>query len=980
MSHPRVAFRLAVAFITAPWIAGSISAQTPEPASASEDPVIELSPFTVTSDDDRGYAPGSTLMGSRTKTSLRDVANPLDIFTKDLIQDLAITDIQGLTEFASGVSPNSGGTFNGDGQEREIWSYNQMVIRGFKVSRAATRNFVDFNGVVFFDSYNSDRVEFSKGPNSILFGAGEAGGTVNSATKVANVQRNAGNVQLRVDNEGSVRGTLDYNHVFLKDRFAVRLSALKQNMGFDRGPSYDRAEALHLTTSYKILPETTLTLAHEYFDSHRASPKGVIPQDNYTPYHLAGSQRVTGVSGSNVFINGSTTPVSAASVGLRTQNNTLGIMVLDNGTLRNIAGTATGSNRTVNGESTVDIRAEEIGYPHNRVIGGANGFNFTRYKITEANLSHKVIENLYADLSWTYMASNTRQGHSVSNSLMVDPNDFGENKNFGKYYVEYRPFWIQRDFNILNLRGTLSYDLNLARKNRWLGNHRIAGMLERNNRLEVWDNGRLTLISTPAGPVNPNNYGDKLRNGGLAVFVRDYLDFDNGDYSLSDISSMMWTEGITQNGYVARFVPRDSYAYLKKRTIQNTKMGVLQSRWMDRLVTTFGWRDDRRKTLEAPIIADPVTGLYRPETLVQGAVANSAGIYRAADAVFTAPAKEVGGISRNYGAVGHITKWLSLSYSYATNFSPAAESKGIDDQFLPPSMGKGRDYGVRFHFLDDRIMLNIIRFKTSEEGTAINGGSYNSPQADLYAVEGILVDRGIVQARRIGSGAFTTADTTSKGYEVNLIANPNEHWNFRVAASETIARLTNLAPDVSAFYEQYRASYSSLDPTLTSNSGITPLGTYLANIDNNYALMRARENAQNFPSSRYSVRFTGKYSFGRNHRLKGFSVGANYRWNSAPVIGYYRTTNEKGSPFFDVSRPAEGDAENIFDLFFIYNMKVSQRYSLRFQLNVNNVFGDDEPVPVRQINDRDAGDFKWVTTRYRPATPQSVVFSTTLGF
>lgn len=979
---------LAVFICTGVLARAQVAPSLPAPANppalkpAVTDEILELSPFQVNSTKDRGYSATSTLMGSRTNTDLKDIANPLDIFTKELIDDLAVTDIQGLTEFASGVSANSGGTFNGDGQEREIWSYNQMVIRGFKVSRSATRNFVDMNGVTYFDAYDSERVEFSKGPNSILFGAGEAGGTVNYSTKVPKLHRNSGSVQLRTDDNGSLRGSLDVNQVLRPNVLGVRFNALKQNLAFERGPSYDRAEAMHLTATWKPLAETTLTVGHEYNDSHRASPKGVLPQDAITPYLNAGRPRVVGVSGNNVTLAGSTTAVTAASQGMRTQNNTAGVIVLDtNGVFRNVSGTATGATYNLNGEGTVDIDADAIGYPRDRVIGGSNGFNFTRYNVSEVNLTHKVIDKLYVDLAFTYMRSATRQGHSVSNSLQVDPNDFGTNTHFGQYYVESRPFWIERDFVIRDCRATASYELDLTKRSRWLGNHRLGGMLERNDRDEVWDNGRLTLISTPNGPINPNAYSDKLRNSGLSVVLRDYLDFSKGNYALHDFHDVLWTKGISQGGYVADLIPRDSYAYLKKRTQQDTKMLVLQSNWWkNRLVTTVGYRDDTRKTDEAPQTFDEVTGMCKPVTLVSGAKPNAAGAYRAEDSVFTAPTKEVGGIARNYGGVFHATSWMSLTYSYSTNFSPAAESKDMYGNFLNPSHGQGKDYGLRLNLIDNRLAFSLLRFETSEKGTAINGSSYNSPASQLYAIEGILTDRGFISDRRITAGAFTTADTMSKGYEATLTASPTDNWNLRFSGSQTIARLTHLAPDVKAFFNQYRAYYGTLDPTLVANGGGTPLGTQLVNADNNIALMTARENAQNFPSSEYVARLTAKYSFSRGGSLKGLSVGGNYRWESAPVVGYYKAVNSAGSTYFDVTRPAKGDTVNTLDVFFIYQRRLTQKINSRFQLNIGNIIGDTDPYAVRLINDRDAADFRWVATRFRPVQGRTFTLTSTLEF
>ena len=68
------------------------SAQQAVPAPSSSgaslvDEFIELSSFVVAGRADEGYVASNTLAGSRLNTSLRDVASPLEVFTKDLTHE-----------------------------------------------------------------------------------------------------------------------------------------------------------------------------------------------------------------------------------------------------------------------------------------------------------------------------------------------------------------------------------------------------------------------------------------------------------------------------------------------------------------------------------------------------------------------------------------------------------------------------------------------------------------------------------------------------------------------------------------------------------------------------------------------------------------------------------------------------------------------------------------------------------------------------
>lgn len=61
-----------------------VAAQAVAPSAAQEAP-IELSPFTVSTTEDRGYQAQSSLGGSRLKANLKDVASPTTAFTQQFL-------------------------------------------------------------------------------------------------------------------------------------------------------------------------------------------------------------------------------------------------------------------------------------------------------------------------------------------------------------------------------------------------------------------------------------------------------------------------------------------------------------------------------------------------------------------------------------------------------------------------------------------------------------------------------------------------------------------------------------------------------------------------------------------------------------------------------------------------------------------------------------------------------------------------------
>src|SRR6185369_8086521 len=96
-------------------------------------------------------------------------------------------------------------------------------IRGLRAANIAIGNFAS-NGTVPIDTYNLESVEISRGPNSSIFGLGDASGTVNLNPSSANVTRSSTQVQGRVDNFGGWRTSLDLNRPILRNKLAFRLS------------------------------------------------------------------------------------------------------------------------------------------------------------------------------------------------------------------------------------------------------------------------------------------------------------------------------------------------------------------------------------------------------------------------------------------------------------------------------------------------------------------------------------------------------------------------------------------------------------------------------------------------------------------------------------------------------------------------------------------------------------------------------------
>ena len=70
---------------------------------ADEGEVFELSPFVIEASDDEGWVAGTTLVGTRTRTSLYDLPLSVDAITADFMDDLSITDLADAAEWIPGL-------------------------------------------------------------------------------------------------------------------------------------------------------------------------------------------------------------------------------------------------------------------------------------------------------------------------------------------------------------------------------------------------------------------------------------------------------------------------------------------------------------------------------------------------------------------------------------------------------------------------------------------------------------------------------------------------------------------------------------------------------------------------------------------------------------------------------------------------------------------------------------------------------------
>jgi hypothetical protein len=139
------------------------------------------------------------------------------------------------------------------------------------------------------DPINTDAVEISRGPNSNIFGLGNASGTVNILPAQANVTRGSTVLAFRGDSYGGTRASIDVNRPIIEGKLGVRGSYVHQEDEFERKPSFSRTNRYNAMVTYKPFRNTAIRGSFERYENYARRPNSILPRDAVTYWQQQGS-------------------------------------------------------------------------------------------------------------------------------------------------------------------------------------------------------------------------------------------------------------------------------------------------------------------------------------------------------------------------------------------------------------------------------------------------------------------------------------------------------------------------------------------------------------------------------------------------------------------------------------------------------------------------------------------------------------------
>lgn len=148
---------------------------------------------------------------------LAETPQTISVITKAQIEDSGYTDLRDILDAQPGITLGTGENGNAFG--------DRYIIRG---QEARSDVFVDSlrdPGMTIRESFATEQVEISKGPNSSFAGRGTVGGAINSITKRASTDYDFTKLSGAVGTDDHTRLTLDANQKF-GERVAIRANAL----------------------------------------------------------------------------------------------------------------------------------------------------------------------------------------------------------------------------------------------------------------------------------------------------------------------------------------------------------------------------------------------------------------------------------------------------------------------------------------------------------------------------------------------------------------------------------------------------------------------------------------------------------------------------------------------------------------------------------------------------------------------------------
>lgn len=205
--------------------------------------------------------------------------------------------------------------------------------------------------------------------------------------------------------------------------------------------------------------------------------------------------------------------------------------------------------------------------------------------------------------------------------------------------------------------------------------------------------------------------------------------------------------------------------------------------------------------------------------------------------------------------------------------------------------------------------------------------------------------------------ATLTENQVSSGYEFELTANPTDNWTIAINASQTEAvrdgvPSADFGEAVDIIIEGLKGTPAGEIPMWWNNGPniVNTLDPFIGQL----VLARALNGSVQPEIRKWRGNLITNYDFDEG-ALKGLGVGGAYRYEDGQIYSYQPIMNSDGSTGVDLSTSYKDPNRDTFDFWISYRTKLTDKVDWRIQLNLRNVFGENELVPLHRNPDGSFG-------------------------
>ena len=977
-------------------------------APGDEDP-IQLSPFVTAAGSDVGYLARSSLAGTRVNTPLADIGAQVSVFTREMLEDLAVTNLDQAFMYSTNVDSFAEGFVEEGGDNGatrgSIFLTNGNRSRGLGVL-TNTREF--FNSSFTSDTYSSERFTVASGPNSLLFGLGSPSGVVDTSLKRAQF-RDRYAAELRYDNWEAYRSEVDINQVLIEKKLALRVAGLLTDAKSFLAGTSDNNRRLFGTLTYLPWRNTTIRVAGESLWREASLASMLLLRDQVTPWWDAGKKGLD-ESGITARTQVTTRLAQQGLTNLLIQTTARMAAYVWGGTAAN-AGSMQDLNLLATTQEPrlqpgVKIQDQALPYwsllrpeivdPKFNAFGEGMGVRHWG-SIYNVAVEQKLLDNLFVEVAAMSERFNEKKGSfwrpDVLN-IQADPvltlPDGSRNPDFGRLFVQTDAYGARALNNQRDVRATVAWSPDLTRSRGWwrhLGRYTFAGLYEVWNSERKEQNFRLATADQQSW-MTATQYNNGL-SGDRLLGVRYYLGdshyrtrpaFASGIIDFAEPVLVKLPDG---RNLTYRMWSGDGAWGIASGSKQKTASTVMSGQGYflgERLVAQAGYREDDVKRAQS---LDEVSVARQPWTLQNGTT-SSVGWYRRLENTdyVNWDFHEIGH-SFNWGLVARLHKWFQLHYSASENF--AVQTRTSFTPFGVPisgSNGVGRDYGCSVHLADSKLMLRLNFWETD----VVNGSPTNvvSNQVRDYpeSIENRILQvapqtkpLGLDLSRYDEFDYQVTNTRASEGLDLEVIANPTPDWRILVSGGRQLSKLKidtawfDWAEKRLPTWQTFGRGWDVETINDTSTETIHQRYDQWVKIARDPLLASNGEIADSQREWRGNLVVSRQF---RGEKLRGLTLGGGVRYRSAAYVGYPIKVLSSGQEVLDIDQPIKGDAEFYVDAFARYSFRrvpwLSERIKMQVQVNARNLLDDGGYNLVEVKTD---GSPK----AYRHMTPRQLIFA-----